>query len=106
MALIQLKEGSQNTIFVIAVIKTTPNQPDLVRTIGWTVDVNDAIRFVRENVGGMSENGYYDLAVVEELGEGIYNHALQQFWFMWNEKKGYLPIIKPDRYKIFGRVTM
>ena len=107
MSIIQIREGSQNTIFVIAVIKTDQDREDRIRTVAWTVDSSDAFRIVSDDIGQISDAGHYDLAVIEELAEGIYGIAMRQWFFQWNDKEEkYFPIDKPKRYNSFGRVSM
>ena len=115
MSIIQIREGSQNTIFVIAVIKTELTdgpatyslKEDRIRTVAWTVDSSDAFRIVSDDIGQISDAGHYDLAVIEELAEGIYGIAMRQWFFQWNDKEEkYFPIDKPKRYNSFGRVSM
>jgi hypothetical protein len=115
MALIRMNEGNQNTIFVVAVIKTELTdgpatyslKEDRIRTVAWTVDVSDAIRIVSDDIGQISDAGYYNLALVEELAEGVYNMAINQWWFQWNDKdEKYYQINKPERFNLFGRISM
>lgn len=115
MALVTMNEGNQKKIYTIVVIRTdNPDRDesfsvgeDQIRTIAWVSEFGDANRIVFENIGDLSEQGYYKLAVIEEIYEGIYPTAARQWWFMWNrDLEKYIPINRPQQYKLFGRIGM
>ena len=51
------------------------------RTWGWFEDYETARLRIMENKGDIYECGFYNLAVIEELSEGIVLRANNQDWF-------------------------
>ncbi len=51
------------------------------RTWGWYEKFEDAENVVVNNLTDIFERGYYDLAVIEEMPEGILTFAENEFWY-------------------------
>ena len=70
---------------------------DNYRTFGYFSDSDTCIKALNENWADMCEARYYTYAVIEEIGEGIHQHAMQIAWFCWDEEKeGFYEIEKPE----------
>jgi hypothetical protein len=87
-----------NTIFTITVIRY--KKPHLAHCIAWFSGerLKDAESSILENWCDMSEDGYWQWAVIEEIREGeIYPCPPEsEIWFSWDKKKGeYKPCSKP-----------
>ena len=62
------------------------------RTVGYYKSKQDAINTVIENCCDLHEY-IYTYAVVEYIGEGIYNDAYERWFFKWNKDNlSYEPI--------------
>lgn len=62
------------------------------RTVGYYKNKKDAIDTVLENCGDLWEYNY-TYAVVEYIGEGLYNEAYERWFFKWNmDTRQYEPI--------------
>ena len=60
---------------------------DNYRTFGYFSEMAVCIQALNENWADMCEARYYTYAVIEEIGEGIHQHAKQIAWFCWDEEK-------------------
>lgn len=70
---------------------------DNYRTFGYFSDSNTCIQTLNGNCCDMCEAGYYTYAVIEEISEGIHQHAKQIAWFCWDEEKdGFYETEKPE----------
>jgi hypothetical protein len=68
------------------------------RTIGYALTLEEAKRWIRQNVYDIHEN-YYKYVVIEEVEPGIYASTdAKSFWFKWT-RSGYKPIQKPGQLK-------
>ena len=65
-------------IFLVAVIHEAEKRK---RTWGWYEKFEDAERAVIENHTDIFERGYYDLAVIEEMPEGVLAVAESAVWY-------------------------
>jgi|ADurb_Leu_01_Slu_FD_contig_123_22720_length_22427_multi_4_in_0_out_1_18 hypothetical protein len=66
------------------------------RPVGWFFRLEDAITCVEENWNDIYECGGYNLAVIEEVWQGLYPHIEREIWFHWDrKKKKYMKIEKP-----------
>lgn len=93
-------------IYVVTTIRSDP-ETNRIRTIAWTAELGDALRIVQDNMGDIAESGYYDLAVIEEIFEGVYPIASRQWWWKWISKsERWIPIKRPVMYEGFGRIGM
>lgn len=78
------------------------------RCVAWYPNEEDAIACVENGGAFLSEDGYYNLAVIEELEPGIYPYPSDEGekWYAYNEEtKAWVLFIKPkfyDRIKGFG----
>jgi len=85
--------------------RTSPDQEKIFTkkrssTWGWFDKLEDAQESVRENWGDMYE-GCYNYAVIEEVGKGILNHGMKEWWYKWKgswEQGGYKKSKKPKQY--------
>ena len=95
------------TIFTITTLRAKHK-----RCVGWFPTKKQAIDTVTDLETGenISEEGYYPLAVVEELRPGIYPcPPISEEWFKWcsywtgqhtePQKWGYFSTHKPNQYK-------
>ena len=68
------------------------------RTIGYALTLDEAKKWIKQNVYDIHEN-YYKYALIEEVAPGIYTATeAKSFWFKWT-KNGYRPIQKPGQLK-------
>lgn len=83
------------------------------RTHGWYEKRTDAIKCVKKNLGDIYENGYYNCALVEGVGEGLYNISgtlEEEDWFFvypLQDKDGAIEsyhIVKTDKPDCFTGV--
>jgi hypothetical protein len=82
-------------IFIIAVIN---EEPERKRTWGWYERFEDAEKAVIENHTDIFECGYYDLAVIEEMPEGVCAIEENTWW--------YRAIYPPEgRYPVVERIN-
>ncbi len=65
-------------IYLVAVIHQGNKRK---RTWGWYEKFEDAERAVIENHTDIFERGYYDLAVIEEMPEGVAAVEVEAFWY-------------------------
>lgn len=92
----------ENSIFLI----TTIRRIEKTRTLGFFYTLEEAQNLVLHNYGDINENGYYLYCVIEELQPGIYNPAINEYWYKWTKlyKKydimycNYLEIDKPKKF--------
>ena len=71
-----------------------PDRRD-IRSVGFLADKDKAIKAVESNAGDINEAGFYPLALVETLNEGIYPKTVSTVWFEWDEEaQGYRKISK------------
>ncbi len=73
------------------------------RCVGYTGEHATADAALRLNAGDLHEEGYYPLAVIEAIPEGIYQHAHTDgediWWYAWNEQeRGFRPCERPKEY--------
>ena len=70
---------------------------DNYRTFGYFSDSETCTKALNGNCCDMCEAGYYTYAVIEEISEGIHQHAKQIAWFCWDEEKeGFYKTEKPE----------
>ena len=70
---------------------------DNYRTFGYFSDYATCVQALSGNWADMCEARYYTYAVIEEISEGIHQHAKQIAWFLWNEeRKGFYEAEKPE----------
>ena len=57
------------------------DEPARRRTWGWYSNFEEAERAVLENYTDIFERGYYNLAVIEEMPEGVMAIAEKEWWY-------------------------
>lgn len=69
-------------VFLVAVMKRDPHTGNTrQRTWGWYTNFPDAERAVVENHTDIFEANYYNLAVIEEIPEGVMAIAKNAWWY-------------------------
>jgi hypothetical protein len=53
------------------------------RCVGFYPDIENANLCITQNWGDIHENGYYNYAVIECFGIGLYPHAKKEVWYRW-----------------------
>jgi hypothetical protein len=71
------------------------------RCVGYYNKKSDAIKAVENNDCDIYECGYYPFAVIETVGQGIYDINREEIWFEWNKAKSQYEILanKPEMFK-------
>ncbi len=76
------------------------------RLVGWYLDFEDAYSVVSSNGCDINET-CYQYALIEECQEGLYNPAIDRWWFEYNrEKDQYIQIDEPDFIRGFCGFTI
>lgn len=93
------------TIFFITVMHfkegdDSLKNPKRSRCWGWVRDFDEAEMLVKENATDMFEVGYYNMAVIEEMPEGLIPHAKQEIWYSATHIPGAETQMKPKVEKI------
>jgi hypothetical protein len=95
------------TIFLIAVL----HGPDDLspggrkRTWGWYEKFADAEEVVLLNQTDIFENGYYDMAVIEEMPEGVLAVEENSWWYRATYTKDSLTVEKTERPEKFQQTV-
>lgn len=77
------------TIFVVTVFgKEDSDVLRRQRTWGWYSTWAAAAKAIQENHTDMFESLYYDVAVIEEVDEGILGESVERGWFSAKEGPG------------------
>lgn len=70
------------------------------RCVGYFRSDKTAMLCVLHNMGDIHENGYYNYAVIERLGEGLYPHPEHVQWFKWDDElNGFIDCETPKGYE-------
>ena len=86
-------------IYTITTVCTEKNYRN-TRCVGWVSENDEAYDIVTNNHGDIAESGYYQYAIIEQMGEGLYYTPKEEFWFEWNaDTKKYDPIDTPKEFK-------
>jgi hypothetical protein len=86
-----------NKIIYFVIMKETL-EDFKTHTVGWFVNVNDAIEFVKNNLLDIRED-CYNYAIIEKSNEGVYNfNENSQIWFKYNNEK-FKMIKMPKKFK-------
>lgn len=73
---------------------------------GWYDNYDDAFISVSGNSCDINEF-CYQYALIEEVGEGLYNPAINRWWFEFNPETGkYIEIKEPDFCRGFASFTI
>lgn len=89
----------QQYIYTITTIRIEKDNRS-ARCVGWAQNDLSAINIVTNNYGDINESGYYQYAVIEKIGTGLYCTPEEEFWFEWNDPaKKYYPIRKPKEFE-------
>lgn len=98
------RQDRRNVIFTVTTMTALPQKspqdprPD-VRCIGWFSSIEDAREAVRKNLGDMWE-GSYEYAVIETVGEGLYQTDVDFELFRFDvPTMGYKPLEVPEHMK-------
>jgi hypothetical protein len=88
------------TVFFVHVRHEAENRG---RTWGFYTTPERAEQAIRNNEGDMFEVGYFDLALIEEISEGIFADVISERWFRATQTGKFVyniePIAKPEKYK-------
>jgi hypothetical protein len=84
------------TVTTIQLVKNEVFEPDILRkrTVAFFTNLKDAEHVVVNNIGDVHEIGYYNHAVIEKLGPGLYPHVYETYWYKWQDG-GYKLIENP-----------
>lgn len=94
-----------DTIYTV----TTTSERDKVfsRCVGWFMNIGEAMESVIKNYGDISEEGYYNYCVIEEVGSGLYYaFSRKELWFEWKEDNYELLENKPEHFKNICNFSM
>jgi hypothetical protein len=101
----------KNKIYTVTTLFFKEGQFIRQRTPGWYTTLERAKECIEENWGDIYEHAYYNYALIEELGEGLYNiggHFEHEHWFKVTPREvpgeNYLEYditetTKPEEYK-------
>jgi hypothetical protein len=97
------------SIFLVAVLHSEKSLR--YRTWGWYESFEDAETAVFENHTDIFECGYYDLAVIEEMPEGVMAFRENEWWYKAEYKlDNNTPVVtkcpKPEQLEGFVNFTM
>lgn len=73
--------GDNTAIYTITCFKLLDSENDRWRTWGWYRNWSDANDAVLKNATDMFEGGYYNMAVVEKVEEGILPICGEHWWY-------------------------
>ncbi len=88
---------TDRTVFFVACYKHDPEgKKSRQRMWGWYSNFEDAEKAVLENHTDIFEHNYYDLAVIEEMREGVMGMALRVWWYKatYTEERGHDPLVE------------
>jgi hypothetical protein len=89
-----------NVIYTVtSVFLDAKGHVERTRCVGWYLELRQAKNAVINDVGSLSEAGYYNYIVIEESPEGIYGVSQQdyQWWFSHNDVKNcWESCVKPE----------
>ena len=63
-----------NHFYVITTFKVLPNLKR-IRTVGIFINQKDAIEIIENDIGSLNEAGYYEWAIIEQRGYGLYSNC-------------------------------
>jgi hypothetical protein len=97
------------TLFFVGVLCS--KYASRVRTWGFFHTFEDAERHVKNNISDLFEMGYYDLAVIEEMPEGIVPTTKARKWYKavydsQTDDPTVEAIECPDKYKYVCNITI
>lgn len=84
------------TIFTVTVLHTIHGRK---RTWGYFFEHKDATLAVLTNETDMFEDGYYDVAVIEEVPEGLLPMVEDANWYRWEKPGRVVAIAVPEQYR-------
>lgn len=88
-------------IFLVAVMKRDPNTGNTrQRTWGWYTNFADAEQAVLENHTDIFEANYYNLAVIEEMPEGVMACAKNVWWYQATYPDNHQGLVDPSVQRI------
>ena len=89
-------------ISIITTIKNDNPASKGFRSVGFFFDMEQSQRIVENNIGDISECGYYRYCVIEVFDEGIYQESKEEIWYVWySEQNRYVRCLKPNNLKMF-----
>lgn len=87
--------------FITTICKFDEYGPKGTRCVGYFKDLEEAKDIVTNNKCDLWET-IYNYAVIEKIGEGLYQYDQNPIWFQWcHETKTYKEIEKPEEAKNF-----
>lgn len=87
-------------IYVIKQMKDDKENYPTLSNVGFFVNLDVAKRIVEKNSLDLSEGGYYKYTTIMEFEEGLYNVALNELWYKW-ENNRYIECERPSNLKDF-----
>lgn len=70
------------------------------RAPGYFRKLDEAFDCISRNCGDMFEDGYYNYAVIEQIGQGLYPNIREVQWFFYNRGDG--SILTVERPHMLG----
>lgn len=88
-------------MFFLTTLSASPRNHVVPRCVGFFKKLEDARKVLEKNLGELDEAGHYNLAVIEEIGEGLYQMASRQrYWYGFlQSKNGWEVCQEPECYQ-------
>lgn len=65
-------------------LTTLAGSSELPRCVGYFTSLEEAEKVLSNNLGDLTEKGYYDTAVVEEISPGLYPRSKKISWWRYS----------------------
>lgn len=86
----------KNKMYFLTTAFIENNDVIRTRTVGYFKNPELAEEILNNNCYDLYECGYYNMATIEAIEDGIYKYDLEPMWFKWdNQKQGFFRCEKP-----------
>lgn len=95
-------------MFFLTTLNSSPGKNIEPRCVGYFENLADAQAVLEKNLGDLAEDGYYNLAVIEEIGPGLYAAAKRErYWYCYHDLHkegifggcGWRPSVAPHHFE-------